>query len=190
MSDKLPMGRIAFAKSVCLEWIVEYSRTILSTLAAMVILSFGFFQWIGPTLQHKKMASLIPPYYAEFSKTTATIRKGNWTEALAAARNLQKQMRDDTVFWESQDKMIRSGDLLYAYNLMRIAALEKEVGTPIGELAALDEFLSHMTQPEVADLAQMKGAEAWALVGYTFQDGAISLQDYIQQRKNSLEITY
>lgn len=176
MSDKLLIGRIAFAKSICFDWVFEHTRIIVLTLASSVVLLFGFFHWIAPSVHQQKLASWLPAYYADFSKTTASIQKGQWAEALTAARALHKLMKEDLAFWDSQDKMIRSGDFLYAYNLIRIAALEKEVGTAQGELAALDEMLSHLDQVN----------EAWSLVGHSFQDGTISLQDYIQQRKQAL----
>lgn len=180
MNDQLPMGRVAFAKSVCVDWVVEHSRMILFSLGSAAVLSFGFFQCLAPILEKDRLGELIPPYYVEFSSATKAIQSGKMEEALHAARALNVKLQKDTAFWDAQDKMVRSGDLLYAYNLLRLATLEREVGTPTGELTALNECLNHMKQADEA--------EAWAMVGHSMQDGSISLKDYLMQRKRSLEL--
>ena len=82
--------------------------------------------------------------------------------------------------------MIRSGGLLYAYNLIRIAALEKEVGSSAGELAAWDELLENAGWKSATSTSKMVDPEVYAVLQHTFQDGKLSLYDYIAKRKEEL----
>ncbi|MBS0653798.1 MAG: hypothetical protein JSR39_09800 [Verrucomicrobia bacterium] len=254
LEDKLPIGRIAFAKSACIDWVSDHSKTVLISLASLLILLFTLFQvtgkfsgsrrsdfieaqsaysaWVAakisndelfkklekplkrsPELQAKfgalvaqhfltindpknaeafakqswkRTGNLLSPYYTEFSKTSLLVSQGKLQEALVAARGLKSKMAEDTKFWESRDKMIRSGGLLYAYNLIRIAALEKEVGTPVGELAAWDELLANAGWTSAAASSKMFDPEVYSVLQRTFQDGKLSLYDYIAKRKAEL----
>lgn len=254
LEDKLPIGRIAFAKSVCIDWISDHSRTVLISLASLLILLFALYQvtgkfsghrrsdfieaqsaysrWVAakigndelfkklerplkrsPELQTKfgaliaqhfltindpknaeafakqswkRTSNLLSPYYTEFSKTSLLVSQGKLQEALMAARGLKARMAEDTAFLESRDKMIRSGGLLYAYNLIRIAALEKEVGSSAGELAAWDELLANAGWSSAVSSSKMFDPEVYSVIQRTFQDGKISIYDYIIHRKAEL----
>lgn len=254
LEDKLPIGRIAFAKSVCVDWIADHSKTILISLASLLILLFTLYQitgkfsghgrsdfieaqsaysaWVAakisndelfqklerplkknPELQAKfgalvaqhfltindpknaeafakqswkRTSNFLSPYYTEFSKTSLLVSQGKLQQALTAAKGLKSRMAEDSGFWASRDKMIRSGGLLYAYNLIRIAALEKEVGSSAGELAAWDELLANAGWTSVTSSSKMFDPEVYSVIQRTFQDGKISLYDYIIQRKAEL----
>ncbi len=257
MEDKLPIGRIAFAKSACIDWVSEHSKIVLITLASLLILLFSAAQltgklsgngrsdfieaqsaytaWVSadisdaelfkklekplkrhPELQAKfgsliaqhflalndpenaetfakqawkRTGNLLSPYYAEFSQTSLLIAQGKLDAALKAAKGLKEKMGEDSPFWESRDKMIRSGGLLYAYNLIRVAALEREAGTAEGELAAWDELLKNSGWTSATPSSKMFDPEVYSILGHAFQDGGISLMDYIQQRKAQLLAT-
>ena len=55
LEDKLPIGRIAFAKSACIDWISEHSKTVLISIVSILVLSqiivcgavLMVFQFIG-----------------------------------------------------------------------------------------------------------------------------------------------
>ena len=127
------------------------------------------------------------PYYSDFSHNSLLITQGKLPEGLLAAKTLKKLMDEDLAFWESRDKMIQSGHLLYAYNLLRIAALEREVGSREGELRAWDEFLSHAGwEKGKTSTVRTADAEAYTLLAQAFQDGDVSLLDFIEQRKSEL----
>ena len=136
----------------------------------------------------KRTGDLLSPYYADFSHTSLLISQRKFPEALDAAHQLKTKMAEDTHFWDSRDKMIRSGGILYAYNLVRIATLEREIGSPSGELAAWDELLSNAGWTSAAPTSKMFDPEAYSLLQNIFQDGKISLQDYILQRREELSL--
>ncbi len=254
LEDKLPIGRVAFAKSVWIDWISDHSRTVLISLASLLILLFILFQLTGkfsvsrqsdfieaqsaysawvtakisndelfkklekplkksPELQAKfgalvaqhfltindpknaeafakqswkRTGNLLSPYYAEFSKTSLLVSQGRLEEALLAARGLKSNMVEDKGFWASRDKMIRSGGLLYAYNLIRIAALEKEVGSSGGELAAWNELLANAGWTSATASSKMFDPDVYSVIQKTFQDGNLSLYDYVIKRKAEL----
>lgn len=256
LDDKLPIGRIAFAKSACIDWIAENSKTILISLASLLILLFSLVQitgkyskgrnvdffeaqkaysaWVSseigdeelfhklekplnrnPELQAKfgalvaqhflslndakmaeiyakqamkRTANLLSPYYVAFSKNSLLVSKSEFHQALQAAKELKEKMAEDASFWNNKDKMIRSGGLLYAYNLIRIAALEREVGTPEAELAAWDEVAANAGWTSAAATAKRFDPEAYSVLQNTFQEGRISLHDYMMQRRAELAL--
>ena len=255
LEDKLPIGRIAFAKAVCIDWVSGHSKTVLISLVSLLVFLFTLFQVVGhfstsrhsdmiaaqsafsawasakisddelfkklekplkrnPELQAKfgalvaqhfltlndpkhaeafakqtwkRTGSSLSPYYAEFSKTSLLVSQGKLKEALEAAQSLKLKMVEDTSFWANRDQMVRSGGLLYAYNLIRIAALEREVGSAAGELAAWDELLENAGWASAVSTTKRFDPEAYSLLQRTFQDGKLSLRDYIMQRKTSLK---
>ncbi len=128
---------------------------------------------------------LLLPYYSSFSKNSCLIAKGEFRSALAEAKKLREEMRLDEQFWKSRDPIVRSGHLLYAYNLLRIATLEKEVGSVEGELAAWNEFLSEAGWGDVAP-SFIADPEAYEMLAQVFQDGGVSLKDFIHARKQQL----
>ena len=47
VEDKLPIGRIAFARSACIDWVSEHSKSVLISLASALVLLFALFQIVG-----------------------------------------------------------------------------------------------------------------------------------------------
>lgn len=101
------------------------------------------------------------PYHQQFSHTTFVISEGDLVLALTESKNLQNELRD------------KKYDLLKAFNLLRIALLEKEVGTKNGELAAW---------------AQVEALEAplFSSLQEVFHVNNITLKDFINHRKSIL----
>lgn len=252
--DRLPIGRVAFARSICIEWISENSKTVLLSLAAGVVLLFTLFQVVGKfsgarhsdfievqsaysnwvaakasddqlfkklekplkgnaelqaqfgalVAQHflalndsnnaekfakqawKRTGDLLSPYYAQFSQTSLLISQGHFAKALEASRQLKTKMAEDAAFWSSRDPMVRSGSLLYAYNLIRLASLEREAGSPAGELAAWDELLANAGRTPADASSKLADPEVYSILQRTYRDGKLSLYDYIVQRKTEL----
>ena len=95
-------------------------------------------------------------------------------------------MDSDDRFWEKKSELVRHGCILYAYNLLRIAMLEKAAGTPKGELSAWAEMKKnagwHGTQPT----SRTYDPEAYLLLGQNFQNQETSLLDYIKYREDAL----
>lgn len=250
--EDLPIGRIAFAKAVCADWLSEYSKIILSCSIAIIVLIFCLFQltshlsglkksdylqaqaafsvWTvasiadaelfkkleGPLKEHPELQSkfgaliaqrclnlneqvkassyakaslrrtgkLMVSHYASFSENSIRISLKKFPEALIQAKDLKESMEKDTAFWNAQDKMIHSGHLLYAYNLVRIAALERAVGSKDGEVLAWDAFLKNAG---LAGSSKSANSQASMILAEAFQDGEISLFDFIEQRKKELK---
>lgn len=122
------------------------------------------------------------PYYTQFAKATLMIVEGKLAEALLGAKQLKETMEGDQAFWENSGKTVRHGSLLFAYNLLRIAMLEKAAGSPQGELLAWGEFEKFGNEPS----SQTYDPEAYLLLQQNFQKQNVSLLDYIHYRKASL----
>lgn len=125
-------------------------------------------------------------YYEQFAKTSLQIADGKTKDALSASKGLKLEMEEDTAFWEKQDSLVRHGSLLYAFNLLRIAFLEKEAGTPITEMKAWEDFEKHLGSVNAGFMVKTDHPEAYQMLAQSFSDQNISLLDYIQHRKQVL----
>ncbi len=253
---RLPIGRIALAKTFAVDWVAQNSKTVLYALATLIVLLFCLYQLSGKIFSQKrsdfieaqasyaawvsavasdadlfkqlekplkrhpelqaKFGSLIAqhclgleehktglkyaaaslkrtqklslPYYTQFSKNSLNIVNGKFAQALGSAKELKAQMESDSAFWDSRDKMVRSGHLLYAYNLLRIASLERETGSKEGELAAWNELLKNAGWGGSAPVSSKTyDPEAYQALGRTFQDGEISLVEFVRERQRELQ---
>lgn len=126
------------------------------------------------TLQRTKKDNT--PYHTAFSETTLLIAKGNYAEALDRAKELQKQLNTAT----ETGKPNFQYNYLFAYNLLRIAMLEQQIGTSQGEKAAWEEWLAnfHQTQDEGLE-------KAFLTLNQELTEGKFSLIDYINARTDS-----
>lgn len=252
--EQLPIGRAAFAKAFCADWISEHSKTILFSFLSLFVLSFCLFQLMGkfssgsksdyleaqnafsvwsegeesdpkalknlekplsrhPELQAKfgnhiaqrllslgeakkadgyisaalkRTRELTTPYYSRFTDNTLAISHGKFEPALEEAKRLKADLEQDDAFWEGRDKFVKSGTILYAYNLLRIAALERQVGSKEGELKAWEELVKNAGWKERPVNMKMYDPEAYALLAQNFTQGDVSLLDFIEQRKKEL----
>ena len=126
------------------------------------------------------------PYYKDFSKCSLMIVDQKLEEALQNAKALKASMDGDDRFWEKKSDFVRHGCILYAYNLLRIAMLEKVAGTPEGELAAWAELKNNAGWHGAQPASKTYDPEAYHLIQENFQNQEISLLDYIQYRETSL----
>jgi len=129
---------------------------------------------------------LTSPYYSRFSRNTLMISHGKYLEALEEAKRLKTDLERDDAFWESRDKFVRSGTILYAYNLVRIASLERQLGSKEGELKAWEELVQNAGWKSLPANMKTYDPEAYALLAQNFTQGDVSLLDYIEQRKKEL----
>lgn len=134
----------------------------------------------------KRSHDLKTPYYERFSQNTLSIVHGKYSSALEEAKRLKSDLEQDDVFWDSRDKFIRSGVILYAYNLVRIASLQKELGSKEGELMAWDELIKNSGWKELPVNKKMYDPEAYSHLAQNFTQGDVSLLDYIEQRRRVL----
>lgn len=113
-------------------------------------------------------------------------RSQDYASALDEAKRLKLDLQSDDAFWESRDKLVRSGAILYAYNLVRIAALERELHSKQGELKAWDELVCSAGWEDTPPISKMYDPEAYALLAKNFTQGDVTLRGYIEQRRKEL----
>lgn len=135
----------------------------------------------------ERARGLISPYYTHFSKTTLLIAEGKLAVALEESKKLKSTLEKETSLWEKIGSEDRPGGLLYAYNLMRIAALERELGSKEGEKAAWEEIMCNAGWAKVNPPGKTYDPKSYVLLARNFQSGCFSLLDYIEQRKKELD---
>lgn len=135
----------------------------------------------------KRVHALTSSYYERFSRNTLVISRGQFAQGLEEAKRLKSDLDQDDAFWQGRDKFVRSGAMLYAYNLIRIAALERELGSKEGELKAWEELVNCAGWGQTPPCAKTYDPEAYALLAQNFTQGETSLLDYIQERKRLLK---
>ncbi len=126
------------------------------------------------------------PYYKDFSTCSLLIADQKLEEALQNAKVLKAAMNSDDRFWEKKSDLIRHGCILYAYNLLRIAMLEKAAGTPQGELEAWAELKRNAGWHGAQPTSRTYDPEAYLLIQQNFQNKEISLLDYIKYREEAI----
>ena len=122
-------------------------------------------------------------YYTDFSKGSLLISEGKLGDALAAAKQLKAGMENDNSFWERRSHLVSHGAILYAYNLVRIAMLEKAAGSPLGELTAWRELKKNAGWDLSMASTKTSDPEAYLLVQQNFQLKEVSLRDYVRHRE-------
>lgn len=123
------------------------------------------------------------PYHSDFSKATLQIADNQLSEALQNAKALKESMEKDEAFWAKKSDVVRHGCILYAFNLLRIAMLEKSAGTPAGELAAWRALKENAGWLGAQPASKTYDPEAYYLIQENFQNQDISLLDYITYRE-------
>jgi hypothetical protein len=107
-------------------------------------------------------------------------------EALVKSKSLKATLESDDLFWEKKSQLVRHGCILYGYNLLRIAMLEKAVGTPKGELEAWAELKKNAGWHGAQPTARTSDPEAYFLIQENFQSQETSLLDYIKYREEAI----
>jgi hypothetical protein len=148
------------------------ARKLLASSEAGLAASFG-----KAALKRVKDLS---PYHTHFSETSLLIGEGQLTEALAKAKELKNLIDSDTAFPGQ-----KYGSILFAFNLLRIAMLEKTVGTKEGEKSAWQELKKHAGWSEEPFITKYD-PEAFRLLAENFRSKEISLADYIRHREKFL----
>lgn len=151
------------------------------TLIAQRLLSLGETtlakEYADATLKRTK--ALLSPYHALFAENTLRISQGELIPALKAAHQLKKAMESDEKLWRDKKETSR---ILYAYNLLRIAALEREAGSIAGERAAWEEVLSSAGWANRPHHPRTYDPETFQKLSANFQSGRVCLVEYIEKR--------
>lgn len=131
----------------------------------------------------KRTKSLLSPYHAQFSQNTLLISQEKFADALAAAYQLKNAMGTDEQLWANKGPNMRSGRSLYAYNLLRIASLEREAGSKEGELKAWEELMQSAGWGGYTPHPKTYDPQSYQVLSENFKSGDVSLFEFIQQRK-------
>lgn len=124
------------------------------------------------------------PDYRGYSQTTLAIAQNKLNEALVQSHQLKQRMLEQaSIQMESHN----FGDLLYGYNLLRLALLHQQQGNRTEELALWRELKAYarwsQSDPASQILAPMEFLQLLAMMS----EGNANLQSYIEQRENTLQ---
>lgn len=111
------------------------------------------------------------PFYTDFSKTSLLIGKKSYSEALKQANELQVRMDQTT---NLSDK----GVVLGAYNLWRIALLQKELGLKNEELKTWQQWKKYYNDNRGPLMESVIAA---------FTEGKVSMLEFIEAREAALK---
>jgi len=99
--------------------------------------------------------------YRDFHKLTENVHEKNYEQALKIALDLKEKLQSDNSF-----------STLYAFNLVQIASLQKELGNIADEQKSWKEFQT-----------LLENKESLKPIAAHFQKGSVQLQDYIHHRE-------
>jgi hypothetical protein len=133
-----------------------------------------------------KRVESFSPYYTQFANATVMIAQGRLADALVRAKELKQSMENDDRFWEKRSRVVKHGSLLYGYNLLRIAILEKTAGSAEGELLAWRALKQNAGWQGGSPASKTYDPEAYGLIQQNFQKQDISLLDYINHRESKI----
>lgn len=123
------------------------------------------------------------PYHAQFAESGVLMENKQWAGALSRSKELRKRMEADAALWKKEIEETKSGALLYAFNLLRIAMLEKEMGMRDAEKKTLAEFQQNAGWALGASSDSFTYDPAtYSLVAESLRIGEVSLEDYIIHR--------
>lgn len=112
------------------------------------------------------------PHYEEFSKITLLISEAKYNEALSHSLKYKQKLTN-----------LIATDLLYTYNLLRIAMLYKEMGLQKEEVSAWKEWTLHTSGKSEKTIKP----ETLEIVNALFSEGNFNLARYIEGRKKKLK---
>jgi hypothetical protein len=120
------------------------------------------------------------PYYTAYATNTLIIGEKKYLEALQQALDLKQKML--TAYSSDQSASYQSefGDILFAFNLLRIGMLQQQAGFTEDELQTWQEWEQY-----AASQNQMLSA-AFQTLNEQLAQGNLSLDDYVKYRKSIL----
>jgi hypothetical protein len=136
--------------------------------------------FIDRTLERTKSNSL--SFYIDYAKTTQLISEKKYPQALVTANDLKKRLLEDRKLQPQTGKLKNFDDLLFEFNLLRIAVLTGQIGDKADELKAWKEF---STSVMLSASATHKALPALAIMA-PFIEGKLTLEDYIRHQENAL----
>ena len=126
------------------------------------------------------------PFYPEFSRTTLLIEDNQRKEALEQALALQSHLSENASL-NATDLLNRNfGDTLFAYNLLRIAMLKKELGPPEEELKAWKEWEQYANINGLKSPNNLIAPNAFTDLNKQIGEDNFTLVQYIHAREKDL----
>jgi len=122
------------------------------------------------------------PIYQEFSNATLLIAQGNFNEALQHSGNIK--LKIDTIR-KADNPNKEVGETLYAYNLIRIPLLEKQLGNTSNELAAWENLKAYLYENQEEHSPELR--ETRVIFDNLFAEGSVSLKNYIDYRVQEIK---
>lgn len=123
-------------------------------------------------------------YYNEYAENTLLISQQHLKEALEKTLALQQKMQNDLELNESARSF---GDELFAFNLLRIAMLQQELGNNVAERQAWQEWKNYAGLNGNAQMHGNVNPLAFRTIIQGLTIGSISLADYISYRERLLK---
>lgn len=125
------------------------------------------------------------PIYSRFTEITLLTSQGNYQEALSQSQALHKELLDS---FQSppHSKSDSSTALLFAYNLLRIAMLNKQTEHKEGEIKAWQEWERYAAIDKENKDPLFIDPKSFGKIKDFFKEGNFSLDQYIGRRKEIL----
>ncbi len=131
------------------------------------------------------------PFYDEYARITLLIEEGQYANAIQRSNSLQERLIQN--LQQSEESKTTSttseptfGSLLFAFNLLRTAFLEQQVGDTTKELESWKEWKMYTSYTNRRPLPPVD-RKAFFTIDQLYNEGALSLDGYIQTRIESLE---
>ncbi len=135
------------------------------------------------TLERTKSDDL--PMYSQYASASLLISEERYQEALDKSQALQQQMIE-TIGRQPVAQERSFGDELFAFNLLRIAMLEQQLGDTQAELKTWHIWKQYAALEAAKDLPAKVDAQAFRTVIQQLAIGTLALPDYIAYREKVL----
>lgn len=126
------------------------------------------------------------PFYSDYASTTLLIAQQNFSDALKKAEELKQKMLDNAAAAGNDAGKRDFGDILFAFNMLRIAMLEQQIGDKQGELQSWQELKRYAKWSGEAPSSAINPLAFQILLNH-FEEGKVSLLNYIDAREKVLK---
>lgn len=116
------------------------------------------------------------PFYVDFAKNSLVIGQGEYQKALDNALALNQKMHEQD---KNKPATVQHGEILFALNLIRIAALQDQLGHEEKSLSAWQNFENYANSMQ----QNSQTRELMKRFLDSFSDGKATLTDYIQSKQ-------
>lgn len=135
------------------------------------------------------------PLYIDYSEITLLIGQNHYEEAIKKSITLKEKMNKLLASDRSSESQLVGqnlkesfGEYLYAFNLLRIAFLQKHAGTAEQEIQSWKEWKDYMGPIGMLQLGSSFNTKAFFATAQLFNEGNLSLNYYIDERLQTLAL--